>query len=260
MSPFLDGLWVLLLVAVTLLSLRLARQRADRKQRNVFGPWPIPTQALTALDPVFQVNELGPTRDSEVTFLGRGSLSVPGGTTDTEAWVLAALSRRAHLLFEFGTCTGKTAYLWARNSPPDARVVTVTLHPDERDRYQRTGQDGSHDTNAALAESAFSHFVYSGTDVEGKVEQLYGDSKALDLTPWAGQCDLVFVDGSHAYSYVVSDSRKAVALLRPGGLALWHDYGGPRHSPGIYRGLNELARELPLVHIAGTHFVAYRRK
>ena len=86
-----------------------------------------------------------------------------------------------------------------------------------------------------------------------------GDSKALDVSPWAGRCDLVFVDGSHAQSYVVSDSRKALELVRPGGLVLWHDYLGPRHSPGVYRALNDLARELPLLHVAGTSFVAYRK-
>ena len=46
--------------------------------------------------------------------------------------------------------------------------------------------------------------------VAGKVEQLFADSKTLDVSPWAGQCDLVFVDGSHAYSYVVSDSEKVL--------------------------------------------------
>ncbi len=73
-----------------------------------------------------------------------------------------------------------------------------------------------------------------------------------------GACDLVFVDGSHALSYVLSDSRKALRLVRPGGLVLWHDYRGPM-LPGVYEGLNQLARELLLVHIAGTSLVAYRR-
>ena len=75
----------------------------------------------------------------------------------------------------------------------------------------------------------------------------------------AGQCDLVFVDGSHAYSYVVSDSEKALQLVAPGGLVLWHDYAGPRHAKGVFRALNELARRIPLVRIEGTTLVAYRK-
>lgn len=250
---------VLLLAATILLAVRVLRNRATRKQRNVFGAWPIPSRPLAELDPAFHVNEFGPTRATEVAFIGRGSFAVPGGTSDAEAWILATLARRARLAFEFGTCTGKTAYLWARNAPPDARVVTLTLRPEDRATYHGAAEDDPHDTSEALRESAFAQFLYSGTDVESKIEQIYGDSKAVDVTPWAGRCDLVFVDGSHAYSYVVSDSRKALQLVRPGGVVLWHDYLGPRHSPGVYRALNELARELPLFHVAGTSFVAYRK-
>jgi hypothetical protein len=47
--------------------------------------------------------------------------------------------------------------------------------------------------------------------------------------------------------------------VAPGGLVLWHDYAGPRHAPGVYRALNELARRLPLVRLEGTTLVAYRR-
>jgi hypothetical protein len=64
--------------------------------------------------------------------------------------------------------------------------------------------------------------------------------------------DLVFVDGSHARSYVESDSRKALRMVRPGGIVFWHDYSGPRRTPGVFASLNALAREMPLVHIGGT--------
>ncbi|MEO8562051.1 MAG: hypothetical protein ABI601_08260 [bacterium] len=67
------------------------------------------------------------------------------------------------------------------------------------------------------------------------------------------------LDGSHAYSYVVSDSERAIELVAPGGLVLWHDYAGPRHAPGVYRALNELSARLPLVRLEGTTLVAYRR-
>jgi predicted O-methyltransferase YrrM len=115
------------------------------------------------------------------------------------------------------------------------------------------------DVQFALRESSHTEFLYSGSPVAPKVEQLFADSKALDVSPWAGSCDLVFVDGSHAYSYVVSDSAKALELVAPGGLVLWHDYAGPRHASGVYRALNELAQRLPLVRIEGTTLVAYRR-
>lgn len=35
---------------------------------------------------------------------------VPGGTSDTEAAILAVMATDAMRMFEFGTCTGKTTY------------------------------------------------------------------------------------------------------------------------------------------------------
>jgi methyltransferase family protein len=247
------------LAAVVVLAVLLLRERARRKQRNLLGAWPIAPVSPERIDPVFQPGPFGPGRETEVTYIGRGPYVVEGGTSDAEAWILAVLARRARRLFEFGTCTGKTAYLWARNSPDDARVVTLTLAPGERADYHSEGTDDPTDVAFALKESAFTDFLYSRSGVEHKVEQLFGDSKALDVSPWEGQCDVVFVDGSHAYSYVVSDSEKALRLVKPGGLVLWHDYAGPRHASGVYRALNELATRLPLSRIKGTTLVAYRR-
>ena len=107
-----------------------------------------------------------------------------------------------------------------------------------------------------MEESRFSRYRYQGTEVEGHVIQLFGDSKQLDETPYLGSCDVIFVDGSHAYSYVVSDSVRALAMLRPGGVLLWHDYSPD--CPGVFRALNELSRRLPLMHIRETNLVAYR--
>jgi predicted O-methyltransferase YrrM len=247
------------LVAALVLGLGQLRQRAVRKQRNLFGEWPIRRVSPETVDPVLRPGPFGPTRDTEVAFIGRGPYVVDGGTSDAEAWLLAVLAKGARTMFEFGTCTGKTAYLWARNSPPNARVITVTLAPDHLSDYRREATDDPVDVEFALKESSHTEFLYSGSDVAAKVEQLFADSKALDVSPWSGRCDLVFVDGSHAYSYVVSDSAKALELVAPGGLVLWHDYAGPRHAPGVYRALNELAQRLPLVRLEGTTLVAYRR-
>lgn len=241
------------------LAASVLRQRSVRKQRNILGEWPIQRVKPELVDAVFTPGPFGPSLDTEVAFVGRGPYVVDGGTSDAEAWVLAVLARRAKLMFEFGTCTGKTAYLWARNSSPDARVVTLTLAPENVASYQREATDDATDVAFALKESTHTDFLYSGTPVATRVEQLFGDSKTFDVSPWAGRCDLVFVDGSHAYSYVVSDSEKALQLVAPGGLVLWHDYAGPRHAPGVYRALNELSRRVPLVRLEGTTLVAYRK-
>lgn len=246
-------------LAALVLAIGHLRHRAVRKQRNLFGEWPIRRVAPELVDPVLRPGAFGPTLETEVSFIGRGPYVVDGGTSDAEAWILAVLAKRARRMFEFGTCTGKTAYLWARNSPPEAKVVTVTLAPDHLGDYRQEATDDPQDVEFALKESSHTEFLYSGSPAAAKVDQLFADSKALDVAPWAGSCDLVFVDGSHAYSYVVSDSAKALELVAPGGLVLWHDYAGPRHAAGVYRALNELAQRLPLVRLEGTTLVAYRR-
>lgn len=246
-------------LAVVVLLVLYLRERTRRKG-SLFGQrLQIREVMPEEVDPAFRAGPHGPGLETEVAFIGRGPYTVAGGTSDAEAWILAVVAKRAHRLFEFGTCTGKTAYLWARNAPPDARVTTLTLAPEQHAAYQSDAADDTTDVRYALRESAFTSFLYTGTNVESKIEQLYGDSKTIDVSRWAGACDVVFVDGSHAYSYVVSDSEKALQLVRPGGLVLWHDYAGPRHAVGVYRALNELAARLPLVRIAGTTLVTYRR-
>jgi predicted O-methyltransferase YrrM len=254
-------LFMALALAPTLLILpSYLRRRAQRRQRNVFSRWPIRSVPLAEVDVVFTAGDLGPTLDTEVRFVGGADLmNILGATSDVEAWILAVLSTRARAMFEFGTATGRTTYLWAVNSPPDATIVTLTLAPAELTRYQEAPGDADSDRRAALEESRFTRFYYTDTAVAHKVRQYFGDSKAFDETPWAGMIDLVFVDGSHARSYVESDSRKALRLVRPGGLVLWHDYRGARAVPGVYQALNRLARELPLMHVRGTSLVAYRK-
>jgi len=250
---------VLLLAAVALISyhaLRYKRRYYQSIGQRIKGP--VPTTPLSGFHPVFANDEFGPTLRSEVHFVGQAG-AVISGTSDAEAWILAVLAKESTHMFEFGTCSGKTTYLWARNSPPDARVVTLTLAPDQVESYKASGEDSRRSIESALSESRFTRFRYSGTDVEGKVTQLFGDSKEFDETPYLGQIDLIFVDGSHAYSYVKSDTEKALRMLKPGGVILWHDYKPWDHGArGVVEYLNELRSQLPLVHLQGTTLIAYR--
>jgi predicted O-methyltransferase YrrM len=169
------------------------------------------------------------------------------------------LAKKARTIFEFGTCTGKTTYLLATNAPTDAIVHTITLSPDDINQYRRDGADDAHATRTAIAASRFSSYYYENTPVAGKVRQHFGDSKAFDHSSLRGKCDLIFVDGSHAYSYVVADSQKSLDMLAPGGVCVWHDYRGPHRPKGVYKALNELSKKIELRHVAGTSLVVYRK-
>ena len=248
-------------VGAAVLARRWWRARAVTNVPKPLRP-PLRTVPLAEFDAAFAPHPIfGPTLDAEVRFIGRGAMHVLGGASDVDSWVLAVLAKHAHTMFEFGTCTGKTSYLWAVNSPPDARITTLTLPPESRDVL--ASREGTDEVAIAIAagESVCTDFLYSGTEAEAKVTQMFGDSMTFDETPFLGQCDLIFVDGAHSYSYVVSDTAKALRMLRPGGVVLWHDYY-PGHvdaqiwGPNMH--LEGLVERMPLVHLEGTAIAAYR--
>lgn len=228
------------------------------QQKGVFGKWPIPKISLDELDPIFASGALGPTIETEVKFIGRSNIVVPGGTSDAEAWILSVLAKKAKSIFEFGTCTGKTAYLMASNSPEEAKITTLTLPPAQIGEYVRESNDNKRAVEDAINESIFTSFLYSDTAQERKIHQLFVDSRNLDVHCYKNKIDLIFIDGSHAYSYIMSDSYKAFDMIAPGGIILWHDYRGPYETKDVFRGLNELSKDYPIRHIAGTSLVAYR--
>ncbi len=232
------------------------KERRRRKGRPLFDNAALPQVNPADVDPLFVELETGTSHGAEAVILGeQGSQA---STTTEEVWILAALAKISQHIFEFGTCTGRTTYLLARNAPEDAHIGTITLTPDTLETYVSDAQDPDNDrwTQIAKEESTFTRFHYSGTAVESKIEQLFGDSKEFDDEPWAGKCDLIFIDGSHAYSYVKSDTEKALRMTAKGGLIFWHDY-----SPacvGVWKFLNELGQTHPLKHIRGTRLAVLR--
>lgn len=217
---------------------------------------PIASVAPEAIDPIFMKDGLGPSRATEIHFVA--AYDVLGGISDFETWILCNLARNSARVFEFGTCTGKTTWLLAANAP-NATVTTLTLRPEDVGTMQPAGEDDHTSIETAIRESQFRNFYYQGTPEEARIVQIFGDSKKFDETEFAGACDLVFVDGSHARSYVESDSRKALQMAKPGGVVVWHDYRGPRAERGVFQALNALAGQIPLVRIRGTCFVFHRK-
>lgn len=237
------------------LGLNYCKQRDRRNGRKTLGKNPIPHVPAGDIDPIFALSRAqAPSLDSQVMLVG--SAGTLGGTSDTEAWILSGLAKSAKRIFELGTCTGKTTYLFALNSADDATVVTTTLPPDADPLVQQAGDDPEA-LIAARKESQVTEYYYEGTPVAGKITQLYGDSLNFDTAPYRQHFDLLFIDGAHAASYVKSDSKKAFEMVAPGGLIIWHDYAP--QMPGVWDSLNELkAQGYDLKHIKSTTMVAYR--
>ena len=156
-------------------------------------------------------------------------------------------------IFEIGTFDGRTTLALAANAPDDAVVRTLDLPPGTSTAMAIVASE------RVFVEKAGSGARVHSTDMSHKVQQLYGDSATFDFSPYPSA--LVFVDGSHAYEYVLSDSRKALAMLSSGaGDIVWHDY---TMWEGVTRALDELQREDPrfagLRHIAGTTLAVLTR-
>ena len=183
-------------------------------------------------------------------------VSVGGNITVEEMTVIAALvkARKAATCFEIGTFDGRTTENIARNQPAGACCYTLDLPAPETESKMAT--------KLALATGDTTYIMkdQSGTRISetskngGKIKQLYGDSAKFDFTPYYGKIDLMFVDGSHSYEYVLSDTEAAYKMVRSGGIILWHDYDS-RWWPGVTRALNELQQDerfKTMCHIRGT--------
>lgn len=171
----------------------------------------------------------------------------PGGLTADELCVVAMITQflAPAAIFEFGTFTGRTTLAMAMNSPPDTRIYTLDLEDPGSSYLRKEKRDEVYHLGAQ------SGSLHRSSDYSGKIEQLWGDSARFNEEQFLESIDLIFIDASHSYEYVMNDTRKALKMARNGGVILWHDYCV--FWPGVTRYLHELARSYPICHIEGTH-------
>jgi predicted O-methyltransferase YrrM len=180
---------------------------------------------------------------------------IEGYFDDPNRAVLAAICQtlEAQTFFEIGTNRGRTAWTVARNNP-GVHVYTLDLaDPGSMSEAQLALTDSDRDFFVQTNDRGE---AYLGTGEESRITTLVGDSATFDFSPYAGNMDVIFIDGSHSYEYVRNDTERALAMVTDGGVIAWDDYPA---IPGVYRYLNEIAPELehPLYHIVGTRLVIY---
>lgn len=193
-------------------------------------------QAKPGIIPRVQVSEV---------LEGSENITLLAPQSTIENVTLAELRILMHLLrqqqsrtaFEFGTADGRTTLNLAAQCPGDGRVFALDL--GREDLGQR----------------------YKGTLYENRITQLVGDTRAFDFSPYLNSIDFIFIDASHDYEYVRSDSLWALKLLRDGrGTIAWHDYLPCWQ--GVMDALDELYMTEPklkgLRHIEGTGLVFAR--
>ncbi len=161
--------------------------------------------------------------------------------TAEEACQLAAIVKcvGARQILEIGTYDGNTTLILAANCDTVGRVTTVDLPPDfdlETERSSLVYAEG--EVNLTPRDEVGRQ--YRGHPLEVRIQQVFGDSAALDWGAFGGPFDLIFIDGCHSEHYVDSDTRNALAQLAPNGAIVWHDYG---MIPDVSKVVDRIARQ-----------------
>jgi predicted O-methyltransferase YrrM len=187
---------------------------------------------------------------------GIDGVAVEGPITRQSSLVLCALGALlgCERIFEFGTYRGDTTWLLAHNLPR-ARVYTLDL----------AGPDATGSAELELTDAG-EYFMewdrgvrFRDTPEASRITRLVGDSAAFDFSPYRGTMDLIYIDASHSFSYVKSDTEAALAMLSPTGTIVWDDY---THYSGIWAYLDDLgsAPRGPIYHLLGTRLALYSRR
>ncbi len=157
-------------------------------------------------------------------------------------------------VFEIGTSVGVTACNLALNLPEDGELYTLDLPPapEHGGAIETKFEVTVSDRKMIYGDRTVRRFL--GAPIEERIHQLYGDSATFDYSEHEGQCDVVFVDGSHAYEYVEADTNTAYRLVKPGGWVIWHDYNDGFFWPDVRKYLKSIATERKIMRVEGTMF------
>lgn len=204
-------------------------------------------RCLGAAGAIFRlaISVLPDVSDQEVILDGFYRRVVGWSLDLSEVCTLLAIVRslRARRVLEVGTFDGLVARNIARNMPAGGRVVTLDLPPEEDDEPDVRRRIGNATDHALVGHR------YKGTPVESMIEQHFGNSMTMDWSSLGGPFDLIFIDACHKYEFVHNDTQRAISVLAPGGLIVWHDYG---MFPGVSRAVDEFAARGRPVAIKGT--------
>lgn len=124
-------------------------------------------------------------------------------------------SARPKVMIEIGCQLGRTAKILLENLPKLKTYVGIDV-------------PFNHEPTLACQrrEIPYSPGVYAAEDK--RFFLLVHPGGSLNLGPQdLERCDAVFIDGDHSEQVVMHDSHLARALVRPGGIIVWHDFGNP---------------------------------
>ena len=207
-------------------------------------------------------NLYGPKEDVIVkSFCIPPNNKIVGMTSNYEAWIISSLSKNSKKIFEFGTCSGKTTYLMALNSPENAKIISITLKPDSLSVIEKNKLDNKISYRNIINESIYKNFLFTGSKFENKIEIIFQNSLDLDEIKYKNFFDLIFIDGGHTYSVVKSDTQKAFKMINKDGIILWHDYvPGKKSANDVVKLLNQISQKKTIFHIKDTSLCYFKNE
>ena len=161
-------------------------------------------------------------------------------------------------VFEIGTFDGRTSLNLAFSSPNTCKIYTLDLKPEMDTKFALASGE-HHMVEKKMSGARIGKYKETHKDIAEKIHQLYGDSASFDFSPYYDSCSLVFVDGSHAYEYAISDTKEALKMVKKGGVIIWHDYG---IWDGVTTALEEIEKndKMGLLNIDGTSLVYWKNE
>lgn len=151
-------------------------------------------------------------------------------------------------IFEIGTLTGYTAFHFALNTQPDARIFSLDL-PKNMPVVPGLKTDYA-DDNGIRRHATAPAYCFTGSPACSKIDLLFGDSAVFDFSPFHGGIDFFFIDGAHSYEYVRSDTLNALKCCHAGSVIAWHDFGRVV-AGGVAKWIRELARDREIYSVPG---------
>lgn len=203
----------------------------------VHPPLALPLEKLGSLFPVH--NKLPPVSSAK----GLDQWKMEDDDAPIFQFLYQAHQPRRHL--EFGTWQGWGTVLCLESC--GATVWTINLPEGEArpdgtwaygERVSPVGDAPQGIVTANFGEDELGPRTYHRTDAGGyigriyrekglgkRVCQIYCDSRDWDVSNYpADFFDSALIDGGHQPEVVIEDTRKALQVLRPGGLIMWHDF------------------------------------
>lgn len=167
----------------------------------------------------------------------------PGMGSVAELAGLSAIvaARQPALILEFGTHRGFSTWHLLANAGPDAKILTIDLP---------AGMVVQGSTDVGLQGPSERPFLPRNE----RIQLIEMDSRQW-VPKTSVPVDMCFIDAGHSYECVKNDTNKALQVMAPGGVMVWHDAAWRRDGYGVNRYLRELVAEgRPVNHLViGPH-------